>query len=121
MNHLKVFIVQRVVFVQLVQVLGQLRGRFKIVHVDERLVRGATLVVFPPRSHHNGQDVVAQPVHVKLLRDVVHAVGVLKGQVELVLPIQQAETVVVRPGTLLRAALAVDVHRDVLREVLGVV
>ena len=90
--------------------------------MDEGFVRGTALIVLAPRPHHNRQDIVTQPIHVELLRDVVHTVGVLKGQVELVLRVEETEALVLlRPGALFRPALAVDVHADELGKVFGIV
>ena len=58
----------------------------------------------------------------RFLRDVVLAVGVLEGEVELVLLVEQVEAGLgLRAWTALRAAAAVDVDADVLLQLLGVV
>ena len=52
-----------------------------------------------------------EAVDKELFRDVVLAVGVLEGEVELVVAVQHAEAVLgLRPRTPLRAAAPVDVH-----------
>ena len=62
-----------------------------------------------------------EPVDKELFRDVVLAVGVLECQVELVVLVEHGEAVLgVGPGTPLCAAGAVDVHLDVLLQLLGV-
>ena len=54
---LKVLIVERVVLIEQVQVLGQLLGTGKVVHVDERVLRRVLLVVDARCPHHYGQNI----------------------------------------------------------------
>ena len=62
-----------------------------------------------------------QPVDKELLRDVVFAVGVLEGEVELVVLVEHGEAVLcVGARTTLRPARPVDVDLDVLLELFGV-
>lgn len=55
-----------------------------------------------------------QTVDKELLGDIVPAVGILEGEVELVLLIQHFQTVGIGSGTVVGAACSVDVHWDVL-------
>ena len=58
----EVLVVQRVVLVQLVQVVGQVLGRVEVVHVDEGVGRGGTAVVLGGAAHGDGDDVVSGEV-----------------------------------------------------------
>lgn len=116
----EVRIVQIVVFIQPVQIRCQFGRAGELVHVDVGALGGRPFVVLRSRSHHYGQHVLAQSVHEELLRDVIAAVRVLEGQVELVLPIEDLEALAVGAGTLEGAAGAVDVHGDVLGKFAGV-
>ena len=71
---LEVLVVEAVVLVELVEEAGEVLGPGELVHVEEGLVRGGLLVVLQPRAHRDRQDVVPEPVHEELLRDVVLAV-----------------------------------------------
>lgn len=107
---LEVAVVQVVVLVQHMQVLGQLLGRRELVHVDVGLIGRHRSIVLRWRTHHNGQHIPVQRVDKELLRDVVPAVGVLERQVELVVRVQDLETLA-RLGAraMERATVAVDV------------
>ena len=76
-NHqadLKVLVVEAVVLVELVEEAGEVLGPGELVHVQEGLVRGGLLVVLQPRAHRDRENVVPEPVHEELLRDVILAV-----------------------------------------------
>lgn len=88
--------------------------------MDVRPLRRATLVVLGARAHYHGQNVLRQPVHVELLRDVVAAVGIFEREVEFVFAVQDLEALSVGARTLERAAGAVDVYGDVLAQFAGV-
>jgi hypothetical protein len=59
-QYLKILVIFIVVFVKLVEVLGQLFGTLELVHVEERFVRGTALIVFQARTHGNGQNVMSK-------------------------------------------------------------
>ena len=80
----KILVVESVVLIQSVEVIGQVFDRVEIVDVDEGIVRRVELVVGARSAHHHRHDVGHQRVDVELLGDVVAAVGILEGQVELV-------------------------------------
>ena len=71
---------------------GEVLGPGELVHVQEGLVRGGLLVVLQPRAHRDRENVVPEPVHEELLRDVVNTVGVLECQIELVLCVELFKT-----------------------------
>ena len=76
-NHqadLKVLVVEAVVLVEFVEEAGEVLGPGELVHVQEGLVRGGLLVVLQPRAHRDRENVVPEPVHEELLRDVILAV-----------------------------------------------
>ena len=56
---LEVFVVERVVGVQLVQEVGHLLGRGEVVNVDERVLRRVTLVVDSRGAHHDRDHVAS--------------------------------------------------------------
>lgn len=117
----EVAVVHLVVLVQLVEVRGQRLGRLEVVHVDVRVLRRGAGVVLGLGAHRDGDYVAPQPVDEELLRDVVLAVGVLEGEVELVVLVQQAEALLRLVAKALElAARPVDVHLDVLGQLHGV-
>lgn len=105
---LEILIVERLVLTEQVEVIGQFFGAVEVIHVDERVLRRVFLVVDARSSHHDGYHIgstnnmrietlhqnsthqcqiskdVPQSVDVELLGDVIAAVGVLEGQIELV-------------------------------------
>ena len=52
---LEILIVFIIILVQLDEVLGQLLGTFELVHVNEGVVRGNSLVFFLSRPHYYGK------------------------------------------------------------------
>ena len=81
---LKERVVHVKVSVQHVQVLCKLGRVFELVHMEEGVGWSHRCIILKIWPHNDGQDVVPKPVDEELLGDVVLAVGVLKGQVELV-------------------------------------
>ena len=107
---LEELVVHVVVPVQHLQVLGKLGRAFEVVHMEEGVGWGHCSIIFRTWSHHDGQDVAAKTIGKELLSDVILAVGVLKGQVELVVVLQhlQAVTVLLLAGEV--PTLPIDVH-----------
>lgn len=107
----EVRIVQFIVLVENVQIVGQLLGGRELIDVNVRAIRCRRCVVFGSGAHHNGQYIAIESVDEEFLGYVVFAVGVLEGQIEFVLVIQDLEAFAGRAaGTLVRAARSVNVH-----------
>lgn len=103
------------------QIIGEVLRRFEVIDVDVGFHGGLSTIVIRVCPHHDGQDVVAEAVDEELLGDVVSAVGVLEGQVELVVSVEHLEALGrVGPRAPLGAARAEDVHPDVITQLLGV-
>ena len=110
---LEELVVEVVVPVQQLQVLGQ-RGRaVKLVNVEEGVRRGYRCILLHTCPHHNWNDPVVQGVGEELLGDIVLAVGVLEGKVELVVLLQHLHAVAIPSGAFQAAAAAVDIHLGV--------
>ena len=89
------------------------------LHYFETLLKTLWSFVLPTRCNQSINS--PKPVDEELFCDVVFAVGVLKGQIELVVLVEHAEAVLcVGSRTPLCAARAVDVHFYVLLELLRV-
>lgn len=107
----KVGIVQLVVLVQNVQIVGQLLVRRELVHMYVGTVWRRIHIVLRPGAHNDGQNISAQRIHEKLLRNVVLAVGVLKRQIELVVVVQDIEAFERgAPRTFVVATRSVDIN-----------
>ena len=81
---LEKLVVHDVVPVQHLQVLCKPRRAFELIHMEERVRGSHCHIILRTWTHYDGQDVVVKSVGEELLGDVILAVGVLKGQVELV-------------------------------------
>ena len=79
--------------VQHLQVLCKLGRALELVYMEERVGWSHCSIILRTWPHYDGQDVVAKAVEEELLSDVILAVGVLKGQIELVVIFQHIKTV----------------------------
>ena len=61
-------------------------------------------------AHRNWNDPVVQGVGEELLSHVIFAVGVLKGEVELVVLLQHLHAVTISSGALEASAAPIDIH-----------
>ena len=82
--------------------------------MDERVRWSHCSIILRTWTHNDGQDVVVKPVGEELLSDVILAVGVLKGQIELVVIFQHIKAVALRLPTGEVATLAIDIHLESL-------
>ena len=64
-------------------------------------------------AHRNWNNPVVQGVGEELLSHVIFSVGVLKGEVELVVLLQHLHAVAIPSGAFQAAAAAVDIHLGV--------
>ena len=103
-------VVHLVVLVQHLQVLCQVGRVLELVHMQERIGRSHSFVILNTCSHHDWEYVVPQAVVEELLGDVLLAVGVFKGQVELVLLLQHVKALSVFPQASQVATCSVDIH-----------
>lgn len=108
---LEVRVIQLVILIEYVQILRQLFGRSKLIHMYVRTTWRTHLVVLGSCAHHNGQHLATQRIYEELLRYVVPAIGVLECQIELVVVIEYIEAFVCRAArTLVVAAGTIYVH-----------
>ena len=87
----EIFIVQFVVFIEELEVSGEIFGGRKVVYVDEGVRRSNAFVFVFVCSHHDGQNVVFQGVVPEFLTDVLATIAVLEGNVELVFLLQHVQ------------------------------
>ena len=111
---LEELVVHDVVPVQHLQVLCKPRRAFELIHMEERVRGSHCHIILRTWTHYDGQDVVVKPVGEELLSDVILAVGVLKGQVELVVVFQHSKAVVLPLMAGQVATLAIDIHLESL-------
>lgn len=79
--------------------------------MNVRSIRRRLRVILRSGAHHNGQNVAVQRVDKQLFGNVVAAVGVLEGQIEFVVVVEDVETFAGRAArAFVRAARSVDVH-----------
>ena len=91
------------------QVVDQVLDCKKVCHIDVRVRRGNSAHV--GSCEHHRDDILVQD-HEELLRDVVHADGVLERQVELVLLAEKVQAVVlIILGAIEVSTVAIDVNR----------
>ena len=111
---LQELVVEVLVFGQNLQVLGKVGRAVVVVNMEERVGRSYGCVVLHRSPHHNWNDTILQGVHKKFLCDVVPAIRVLKGKIELV-SLQHLHALTISSWAFQASAAAVDVH---LRQIL---
>ena len=111
----EVLVVQRVVGVQLLEVVGEVARRGEVSHVDDGVGREQVRVVGVAEHDRHDVDLENLP---DLLRRVVATQTVLERQVELVVVVEQdaVAATIVPPGAAVASAAAILMHVDVLRQ-----
>merc|ERR1712130_1033726 len=105
-------VVEAIVPVQQLQVLGQ-RGRtVELINVEEGMRGSYSCIILHTCPHHNWNDTIVQSVGEELFCDIVLAVGVLKGKVELVVLLQHLHAVTIPSGAFQAATAAIYIHLD---------
>ena len=115
----KVFIVEIIIAVQDVEELCQVLRAVETVDMNEGFGRSYSLVVLDGRPHHDGKNIILESIEPELLSDVVHTVGVLKCQIELVLS-QFIAALRAVSRTEFSSAVTEHINPDVLAELLRV-